>query len=267
MRNYTGDGFNTNSPIVNNLMQQPNYSQIPNIGGYTNMLPIGQQGYNSGYVNGYYNQNMGYGYYNPYLIDEQNKLREAKEKEIERQQSSIWKRLSKSANSYSGILDEDRLEDHLKRYDPPKPPIYDQEYYEMEAVKRIYVISQNLVRAEDLAYIRINRMNQEFDKARAAVPEGISMQDYFKLFGKLYLEMKDEENKKQSRDASRLYNGNSYKDLLNMHKKDNNYFSGTFNNHVSLDDMEIKLPNSLKTYDKKRADFFNSIFDNNKRVV
>ena len=147
--------FNTQSPIINNIMSGGMGNTIPpnsignvNIGGMgynqpqfnpyasvqqTGFIPQQQyqqpqmNGYENNYnqpqMNGYYN-NIYNGYYNPYMAQRQQELYEAQQKELQQQQTNIWKLVSKKVNHALGKEVDDK---YLSMYDPVT---YDTKYQE-----------------------------------------------------------------------------------------------------------------------------------------
>lgn len=256
--------FNQQSPIVNNMMGQqgiyPNGYIPPNPIG--NVMSIGNIGYNTNQptMGGYYN-NIYNNYYNPYLAQQQEQLRQAQLMEQQRAQSDLFKSISKNVNKALGVEVDD---EYLKRYDP-----------EVEKAKNVdeeLLITNKLMNLhyngyygnyQAISYIEAN--NKHYEQVKQQYPDDMSMLDYSIKFADLYVEYLQDKEKQSRKNLTQLYDRNGYNQLIQMHKNPNNYFSSVFqggnnNRDVSIDDMEIKLPNHMNNeYQMRRQAFMQSI--------
>lgn len=245
------NGFNPNSVIGSQYMHGPGGMPV------TNIMNISGAGYNQGMMGGYYNPHA-QSYYNPYLIHQQQQKLESKMKEEKKKQSEIWKKLSRNVNSATGLIEN--IEDHVKRYDPIEENneeyIEEMKYHKLQSIQNNHVVNN----------VRINAVVEIHNRTKSEFPDEMSLAEYFDKAGQLIVEARIEESRNRQRDVSRLYDRTQYSDLVKMHSRDNNYFNSVFaggyrNPHVSIDDMEVKLPDSISNeyFDKKRA-FLESIF-------
>ena len=254
--------FNNNFPPINNMPNQM-YSIQPNPMG--NILNIGQQGYNGGYYNNIYNN-----YYNPYLALKQKEIAEAQMKEELRKQSDIMKKISRCVNKAVGVDISDEQLDKLYNYQPIQPDKIDYESPEyMQAyVANLHVNGMKYL-PQDVQFVQY--FNSMYERSRQEVLNDISMYEFNNKMTEQYVQMLLDREKEKQKDISKLYNNNDYRKLLNMNKKSSNYFNSIFNgnnmnNNVSIDDMEITLPNHLANeYQTRRKQFLDAILNNNRK--
>lgn len=259
--------FNQQSPIVNNMIGQqgiyPNGYIPPNP--INNMMPIGSQGYNTNMnnMNGYYN-NMYNNYYNPYLAAQQQQIQQAKLMEQQRAQSDMFKSISKNINKALGREVDDEF---LKRYDP-QDPRQQQVDEELAITNRLLNLHYNgyYGNYEAIRYIEAN--NRHFEQVRQQLPDDMSMLEFSEKFGDIYVEYLNDRERESRKNLTQLYDRNGYNQLIQMHKNSNNYFSSVFQGGnqnqgvVSIDDMEVKLPNHLQNeYQARKQAFLNSILN------
>lgn len=282
--------INTNQQFMGTPTGYPNnqymgYHQSiqPNtIGSMGNMVGIGNNGYNN-----YYNNNPGYNggyysntynnYYNPYVAARQQEMQMAQQMEIQRQQTDMMKRLSRNANK---TLGKEISEEELNRiYDPQSSQQYmneqmkfSQEAYEAMQTQKLmmHVINQR----ENNLPKRVNQQqaihNQVSSKYKEQFPDDMGIFEYFEDAWKIARDAKEEEYRKQQRNLSQLYDRNKYNELLKMHSNTSNYFNSALTNpmrnqafgNVNIDDMEVKLPESLKRNNIRKQQFLDSIFNN-----
>lgn len=256
--------FNQQSPIVNNMMGNqngiyPNGYIPPNPIG--NVMSIGNLGYNNqAGMGGYYN-NMYNNYYNPYLAQQQEQLRQAQLMEQERARSDMFKTISKNVNKALGVEVDD---EYLKRYDP--------ETNNAKAVDEELAITERLLNLhyngfygnyEAIRFIEAN--NRHFDQVKQMYPDDMSPVEFSEKFADIYVDYLQDKEKESRRNLTQLYDRNGYNQLINMHRNPNSYFSsvfqgGTMNKEVTIDDMEVKLPNHMSNeYQMRRQAFMQSI--------
>ena len=238
-----------------------NYNISPNPMG--NVMNVGS-GYNNT-NNGYYNSNNMYNnYFNPYLAIQQNQAREAQMKEQQRTESDMMKRISRAVNKASGSEISDDTLGEIYDYKEPEQYKVDPDSVEyMQSFVASLYITDNRYLPQDIQFV--NRFNQMYDQAKQMCPDDISMYDYNQKMSEQYVQMLIDNNREKQRDVSKLYNSNDYNKLLNMNSKSSSYFNsifngGNMNNNVSVDDMEVTLPNHLANeYQSRRKQFLESI--------
>lgn len=250
--------YNPGNYPMNNVPNQYNINPNP----MGNILNIGSQGYNGGYYNNMYNN-----YYNPYLAMKQQQQAEAMFKEQQRQQSDIMKKISRAVNKSSGY---DISEESLNSlYDYKEPEQYKVDTESVEYMQS-YVTNLHLngyqYTPQEIAYV--NHFNSQYDKSKQQYPDDISMYDFHIKMSENYVDMLLEKEKEKQKDVSKLYNNDDYRKLLNMNSNNNTYFNSIFNggnnnqNNVSIDDMEISLPNHLANeYQSRRKQFLDAILN------
>lgn len=226
-----------------------------------NVMPISQQGYVGGYYNNMYNN-----YYNPYLAIQAQQAREAQFKEEQRKQSDIMKKISRAVNKAAGSDISD--EDLNKIYDYKEPERCktdtDSVEYMQSYVYNLHVNGLNYL-PQDIQYI--NYFNSMYDKTRQEIPNDISMYEYNNKMSEQYIQMLLDKDKQKQKEISKLYNNNDYRKLLDMNSKSNSYFNSIFNgrtmdNNVTIDDMEISLPNHISNeYQTRRKMFIDAILN------
>lgn len=249
-----GNSYNANGGIYNNMNIYPQPQPIGNI------MNISGYGYNNypGIMGGYYNPYV-QGYYNPYLIHKQQQALEAQIREQQRQQSDIWKKLSRNVNTVLQTVEN--IDEHVKKYDPVDT--YSEEY--LEAIKYNKLMNLKPLNTEEIINSNIQRINNQIQQTKKEFPDDMSLMDFFDKAGELLLEIRLEEMKKKQRDVSQLYDRNGYQSLIKSYAGNSNYFNTVFNNkprkEITIDDLEVNLPNSISNefYEKKRA-FLESIF-------
>lgn len=254
--------FNLNSPLVQNMM----------VGGY-NIPPspigatasIGGSGYNNnnyGYMGGYYNNN--YAYYNPYLAARQQEIAMAKQREYQRQSSDSMKALTRAAHKSMGM--ETNEEALNNRYDP-------QELKQITPTEQTYnnllQFTSNQGYAAQQEYMKSYYQNVMLDQARDAMPNDISLEQFFNGANQELANIEIQDLRLQSKAGiSNLYNSNEYKQLIQMNSQSSSYFSSMYNNNgneVSISDMSVVVPGAKPTpYNVRRQAFIDAILHNNK---
>lgn len=263
--------FNTNSPIVNNMMLSGQGGVYPN--GYippnpiSNMMPIGNNGYNNNVngMGGYYNNNYN-NYYNPYLAAQQEQIRQAQLQEQQRAQSDIWKSISRSVNTAIGNDIQD-WDSHLKQYDPQD--VRQQQMDPEDAItQRLLNVHYNGVEGNlaNMRYIQAN--NSHYEQVKQQYPDDISMLEFSERFSDIYIDVLNDKEKESRKNLTQLYDRNGYNQLIRQQSTNNNYFGSTFqnnpqgNNNVSIDDMEVRLPNHLQNeYQSRKQAFLDAILN------
>lgn len=261
--------YNYNSPIMNNMFnptmpqpqQQPFYQGT--IGNMVSMSP----GYNGAMNNmgGYYG-GMHQGYYNPYLIEQQRKEAEARQRQVEIQNAEILKMVSRNVNKALGMTDE-QIQEHVKKYDPQfvqETRLTDKQIAEMNTAKLMDLDS----RPQTMSYqqqMYMSAVIKERQRMNEAFPPEMGLAEFFEKFGEEEYNMKMQELKSQQRQLNNLYNSSQYNDLLNMHNSSSNYFNSVFgkgqnNIPTTIDDLEVKLPSSIsQEMQMKKMKFLNAI--------
>lgn len=287
--------INTNSPIVQCLEGMANRAMPSFTMGANNMVGIGTMGYNN--YGGYYNNNYN-NMYNPYIHQQQIRMQEAMRHEEERKQSDMWKMISKKTHEALGI---EITEEQLKVYDPITPETYDegaiktpfnvrvvrgeQTVYEvknagkgkpapicMQSRKTLHLINVSMNgQPPNWIFDNIQRtMNQTFTENTSKFPLDMSFEQFLSNAGELYVDALLEKNKRQRLDRTQTYNGSDYNQLISMHKNSMNgnpFFGKTFSPQyyqkpVDVSDLEIKLPNHLKSnIDERKAQFLATILN------
>jgi len=279
--------LNVNSPIVQS-MGGISSGIPPNMTIGNNMIGIGNNGYNQQYLGGYYNNNY---YVNPYLQQYQEKLRIAEERENNRKQADIWKTISRKVSSALGKeIDEEKLKEI---YDPKYVENYSEDAIETPIKIRVIkgdekeytfkecgvgnpipIKLQSVHANSSLMNLHINwtgrnpyidnsimRMNQIYDENKKRFPDDISLSEYMQNAGELYVESIIEKSRQQRKDKTQVYSTGDYNQLINMHSNSKNFFPEVFGQQrLDIGDMEIRLPEHLKTERQARKEqFLNAI--------
>jgi len=279
--------LNVNSPIVQNLGgMSPGIP--PNMTMGSNMIGIGNNGYNQQHLGGYYNNNY---YVNPYLQQYQEKLRIAEERENNRKQADIWKTVSRKVTSALGNeVDEEKLKEvydpkYIENYseDAIETPIKvrvikdgEKEYtFEECGVGRpIPIKLQSISANSSLMSLHLNwtgrnryidasiiRMNQIYDENKRRFPDDITLSQFLQNAGELYVESIIDKSRQQRKDKTQVYSTGDYNQLINMHGNSKSFFPEVFGQQrPDIGDMEIRLPDHLKTERQARKEqFLNAI--------
>ena len=264
MKEYQGS-----NPVnqIPNMQNYQSYYNIPNIGQpilNSNMMPIG--GYNQqpqmyGVMNGYYNPN-GYNFYNPYLIKQQQEAQEAAKRQYMKAQSESRKQFARIANKTTKRFEtEEELEEYLKIFDYVEP-VRDEEYYKKE--QQMKVSTTQWISVQELQNPFVNYVNNERSRMQTIMPEDVSLAQFLDNFGDVYMDYHNQELAKEKRNLSKTYDRDSYKELLSLHTGKHIPNTTKFR---SLDDIEVSIPDQFKDeFARKREQFFESIFANNRKV-
>lgn len=257
-----------------------NPQQGSNIGGMYNNIPpnpighicpIGYGGYNNGYYNSNYNR------YDPYKIQQQYEIQLAQQRESERHQSSMLKKLQKSSSTYLGLeLTEEELRkyDIVNEEDITKDFSYEekQKYYSLLAQEEYRKYQRNIIinmQGNSRPYINNTNaiiFNNMYEKAKKEIPDDVGLVEYLEKYapGK-YVEALMADQLAKQRDLRRVYNSADYGKLINIHKSTPpSMFGNVFNPNASIEDQEIRLPNfiSEQTRQERRQRFLDSIMKN-----
>lgn len=253
--------MNMNSPVTNNIMYGGGMQQCIPPNPIGNVIGIGNTGYNNmGNMGGYYNNTYN-NYYNPYIAAKQQEIQYAQRLEEQRQQSDMMKRLSRSACKVTG---EEISEDKLSNlYDPQyqQQQQFTQEQYEAAITNKlmnheIYRRFNNVKPAnpQQQLHYRVSAQYKE------QYPDEMGLYEFLDNGWKILSSIEEEKYLAQQRNLTQLYNTNQYNDLIKMHSNTSNYFNSAFRPqgmpNVSIDDMEVKLPSSLKTENAIRKQKF-----------
>lgn len=262
--NIGGQGYNNYNPTVYQQpvyydqygqmqYQQPVYANQPMVQQYSPYQQPQPQvmGYNSYYgqpqpqVGGYNSYYGNYNYaMNPYLVQQQQKAAEAAYKEQMRQQTDMFKTVSRMMHRSVGDMDQyEDFEGYLdQQYNPVEIP---QETYEEE---RRYNKLANLVPVQSgTRYIencaRISEMN------RQKYPEDMNLHDFLGTVGETYVEALIARSNAANRNGKQQYDSNRYREIVESHRSSSSYFNslltgGIPSAKITIDDMEIELPSS-----------------------
>lgn len=233
----------------------PNGTTPPNIGS------IGGAGYNSNFGS-YYTNNYNYNPYNPFYLRQQQELYEAQQREARNNQINIMKRLNKCASDCLGIEHNDTNIDIIYGN-------YEQRPEEYQFIQEIQNYNQFLTRykprdpdykSKSPRYLELMRRTAKCsDEFHSKVKEDASLCEFLDVGGELYIDALMNDPKNNQKDLTRLYNRGDYLQLLNMH---NNSRFNAFNRDVTIDDMSIELPPSLKSnYSARRQQFLEAIMN------
>ena len=229
-----------------------------------NMINIASQGYNNpmmysnnpmGYNNipmgGYYSNN--YTIYNPYLIEEQRKLEEAKRKELMRQNSDMMKSISKKVNhSLGNEISEETLKE---LYDPIELRTTERDIAIQNTYRLMQIDQYNMqmnISYQNPMYIAMGRVQEQ--NQQKLDPE-MGLYDFLSVAGELISDSIKDEAMRKRKDITNLYNRSDYQKLIDLRSKGME-FSGTFNPNANIDDMEITLPERLKNEYQRRKELF-----------
>lgn len=264
---YSQPMYNNQSIPQQSYNNNP-YTQQP-IAGYNSYYSQPQaQGYNSYY--GGYNYLM-----NPYLMQQQQKAAEAAYKEQIRQESDIFKTVSRIVHKSIGDIDEyEDFDKFLTQYDPVEVQQEDRE----EELK--YNKLANLVPNQSGDYYIQNcaKISENYKKD---YPDSMGLFDFLNNAGTLYRNAVIEQTNAINRNAKLQYDTDSYKKILESHRSSSSYFNslltgGTPSSKITVDDMEIELPSSpgdstkivvncpshLKEYASRKQAFLDNIMKN-----
>lgn len=242
--------LNPRSPIVNMMG-----------GGYVppSTYSVGYNGYNGyGYnPNGNYYGFSQYGYYESPFQKMEREKREREEREaLLRQDAERNKKIARIAAAYEGKeISEDELD---AKYNPrsnqnlqrqAEDYLYQNVYY---AVANAQNSQQQFDNAANEAQSKIKAYHDKFINPNA------NMVEFFNSAGNLLIDGLMREQKTKNKDLSQMYDSNAYKQRLGMNT---NPYSNGFKN---LDDMTIRLPDSIKqnmdaTYEERRRKFIEAI--------
>lgn len=274
MLNYAPNSFmgvNYNSPTVQNMMQQPSYSTVPNIGGlgyntgnnpylqYMNS-PQANQLMNGGYYSGYYN-------YNPLEIRRQmEEQRRRQEQEIQNY-INIQKMKANIFGTFNGIEIDEEYERYLQEYYNPNTYVeINKDLNEYEEMRRLSQMSYDPSRMISNATI-IGNIARVSEEIRSKHPIDQRFTDYLNTAGDIYREAIINERIRQTRqNIANTYNREAYNQLASLHNQSSSFAS--LRQNVSVDDLSISLPDHLKRgqeYQERKNQFLSYITQNDAR--
>jgi hypothetical protein len=230
-----------------------------------NIAPLGYGGSYGGYYTGNYQR------YNPYYLQQQREIQLAQQREAQRTESSIFKKLYKASATCLGM---EVTEEDLSRFDP----VYEEdltndldpdelrEYYQLQNQERyldyhkqqIIAMQGNTtqcVSATGAAYA--NGYAKMYEQARKEIPSDVGLAEYLEKYApKKYMEALEADQKRNQADLSKLYDKGDYNELIKRHK-DSMFNSNVFKPEANIDDQEIKLPVMIseKTRQERRQQF------------
>ena len=274
MLNYAPNSFmgiNYNSPTIQNMMQQPSYSTVPNIGGlgyntgnnpylqYMNS-PQYNQMMNGGYYSGYYN-------YNPLEIRRQIEEQRRREEEAIQNHINIQKMKANIFGTFNDIEMGEDYERYLQEYYNPNTYVeINKDLNEYEEMRRLSQISYDPSRMISNANI-INNIARVSQEIRALHPVDQSFIDYLNTAGDIYRDAIINERIRETRqNIANTYNREAYNQLANLHNQTSSFAS--LRQNVSVDDLSISLPNHLKRgqeYQDRKNQFLSYITQNDAR--
>ena len=222
--------------------------------------PIGSVGYNA---NGYYNN---YPTYDPLEIRKQLEKEEERRKNYYSNNISVRKRMVRCVNAYDGFDTDDEVLDNYFSEENLKA-IYDEEhkYDHMDKIAMLHH-QQQQYRAQQQALYEQQR-KQYIESA-----EPVKNQTLFEFLEETatehYVEaLRSKAKATANQNIGRLYNHDSFAELIHRHNTDSNSSNSLFN-PMNVDDIEIELPAHLKTdYAQRRAQFMQAITQNNRLAI
>ena len=228
--------YNYNSPIINNMGMGYGYNPIPPnpIG---NIVNVG----NSGYLSGNYNGR----FLSPSQRRQMEQARIAEERERERQQSDIFKMISKNVNK--GMGNEITDEQLSNRYNP----VYEQKQDEDEQIfYHLANINERSVNFNPYAARAVMNCNAYHEQMEQQFPKDMTLTEFYEESYKLKLEMVLDEQKREQRNLTKLYDRDGYAKLREMHGKiSKQYGSVLTNDSDNIDDMTVtrfNLPEKMR---------------------
>lgn len=235
--------FNYNSPIVNNMGAQ--YSNVPpNPMG--NIVNIG----NSGYLNGNYQGR----FYDPFQARRQQEAQLAQQREYERQQTDMFKKLSKGVNNALGqeISDERLNELYNPQYAQPIQQDPDELAYHhlMNMNERTQGFNPRLAQV-------VNNCNMYYEQMEQKFPKDMSLAEFYEESYQIKMEIMQEKQKEQNKDLTKLYDRNGYAELRKIHAHSSKMYNTIFGNQQptqsnSIDDMTVSVGAGLLTEQEKQ---------------
>lgn len=229
--------------------------------------PIGSVGYNS--------YNNGYGYYNNYQTYDPLAIRKQIELEEERRQNyyanniAIRKRMVRATNAFEGFAtDNDALDAYFSEENLKAMYDEDHKYDHITKIATLHQ-QQQQYRAQQQAWYEQQR------KEYLANCEEVKNQSLFEFLEETatehYVEALNNKAKATNRDIGRLYNHDSFAELIHRHNQNrntDNISNPIFNPNITVEDIEIELPAKLRNdYEQRRALFMQSIIGNNRLAI
>ena len=254
---YNYGGYNNQY----NYNQQQQFMNPYDNNGYGYNQQQNQYGYNNYTNTNYYNGTRIYDAYESLRMEEQ---LERQRKEYLEQQYKIDCMLAKSASTFLGreIVVQPYYYDDEKSFKEKYPEIA-QRIDEIRHYNYLAEISYNAVEIQEArqeAEVRanLNRLADIQEQQQKLHKPDISFYDYMETAGELYALALEADQRKLERQYDRLYDQQAFQDVLKMHR--NNNFLNMFKKEQSKDEINISLPENLKTaYFERRQKFLASI--------
>lgn len=257
--------FNSNSVIINRL----------NVGGagYNNQS---NSHYNNNrhsdiyYNNGGYYNNQNYGVYNPYLQQQQLQLQQQQQQQEQQRLTGISKLVSRQINKALG-KDEEYIQMKQQIYNPKAnvennyDPNDNHRCYTTEQLSQFHYGYEGNMIVDNT----INRVNTYIEQSQ---PQGEVTMENFGDF--MYTEMQQIDTHAidmKRRNLTGLYNSSHYKQLIGNSNGGGGYFNSLgggnarqVGGNINLDDMSVKLPNSIdQEIIARKQQFFNTLRSGN----
>lgn len=207
----------------------------------------------------------GYSYYNPYLnpmyMQKQREEYERQQKQEFDNQVNVWKHCIRSTNAcYGQDTDEEKLDKVFHQNDSVE---YQEELQKIQLNNNCQRIM--MLRQQQEAYYQ-QQEQYRLQQLKEIQEQEVEEESLFEFLRGTARERYIESLENRSRDRSRvknLYDHSAYERLLGVHET-----NGTFNSlnpYISIDDLEIQLPQSLQTErELKRKQFMESIMSQEK---
>lgn len=250
--------YNYNSPIINNMGIGYNNPIPPNPMG--NIVSVG----NSGYISGNYNNR----YISPFQRRQQEEAMLAQQREQQRAQVDMFKKLSKGVNNALGNeISEERLNEI---YNPQVQQV--QQDPEEQIYHHLMGMDDRCLNYNPRAAQLVNSCNAYHEQMEQRFPKDMTLQEFYEESYQLKLEMVLEEQKQQNKNLTKLYNRDAYSELMKMHGQSSKYFNSVLSGNANpvqndnIDDLTVTISNSLRTEQQRRKEMFlQSIMNNQQR--
>lgn len=242
------------------MAQQQNYQYGAAYNQYA--APIGSVGYNYSYNNNGYYSNYQYQTYDPLEIRKQLELEEERRRNYYESNIAIRKKMIRCANAFDGYDTDDEVLDNYFSEENLNA-IYKEEH-KFDNITRIATLryQQEQYRAQQQALYEQQR--QQYLESCEEVKNQSLLEFLEDTATEHYIEVLQKKARAASQNIGRLYNHDSFAELINRYNRGGDNISNPiFNPNVTIDDMEISLPAHLKNdYAERRAQFMQSITQN-----
>lgn len=202
--------------------QQPQYYPQQQQGGMINTGYGYNMFNNMPYYTGNYNMN------NPYLVEQQRRQQyETQQQEIKKKDDFIYKldniaRRALNQPEYFVPTEEEQRERLT-----PEQQMEQYEEYRMNAdLAYIQVIDNERHMSVDKYVLHANSIARNLEQAKQALPENPSASDCLKRMSDQYIQMKEQEQKRNA--FAKNYNSKGYGQLLQRDVRSGSYFDGVF---------------------------------------